>query len=279
MDIQYKDGSRSKFSIFNSQNKNALLFILLPAMGTRASYYEPFAIKLNESGYNVITFDWRGAGNSSIRASRNVDFGYKELIEDFKESVEMINLKFSENKKILIGHSLGGQIGSLFISRYPDIFNGLILIASSSVYYKGWSGFNAFKVKLDGLIFYPISKVVGYFPGKLIGFGGNEARSIMKDWSENALTGNYENIDKDYNYEDSLKRLSIPVLTISIKEDFLASKKAVENLYQKFNNQTIVSHFHINEDDSGIRPLNHFSWVKKPDFIISLIENWMRKNL
>ncbi|MCG8326499.1 MAG: alpha/beta fold hydrolase [Chitinophagales bacterium] len=272
-EIIFKDKTKNKISVFLSDTESNTSFICLPAMGVRAKYYELFASSLSKKGFNVITADWRGQGSSSTRPSHEIDFGYKEYISDLHELVTHSEKWFPNTRKILIGHSLGGQLASLFSSRYSNLISHLILITSCNVHYKGFHGLTSLKVRLAGNIFYPASKIVGYFPGNKIGFAGKEAKTVIKDWSYNAIKGDYKLSNSDYDYEDSLNQLIKPVLSISIKDDDLASKKAVENLYQKFNTQSTITHIHI-EDENW----NHFSWAKMPDRLINIIQNWVHEN-
>lgn len=272
--IKYRDNTENLIGTFPSKNKNADTLICLPAMGVKAKYYDIFAHQLSEVGFNVITADWRGLGHSSIRASRKIDYGYKEYIQDLATLIDHSNQWFPNSKKIIVGHSLGGQIGSLFTAQHPNLIQGLILIASCSVYYKGWDNFAAFKVRLAGTIFSPISSIYGYFPGHKIGFAGREARTAIKDWSYNARTGNYKPLNSDYEYEPALQSLSKTVLSISIEDDYLAPKRSVENLYKKYNSSADIVHKHVSIEASGIPNLNHFNWAKQPDYMINMITNW-----
>ena len=52
----------------------------LPAMGIGAKHYVPFADALARRGIAVFLHEWRGAGSSSVRASRDTDWGYRELL-------------------------------------------------------------------------------------------------------------------------------------------------------------------------------------------------------
>lgn len=277
--IQYRDKTSNLVTIFHAKEDSKTTLICLPAMGVRASFYELLALNLSGQGFTVITADWRGHGHSSVRPSRTTDFGYEDIIMDVKELMEHTNEWFPNTKKLIVGHSLGGQIGSLFASRYFNIISGLILITSCSVYYKGWNKWDAFKLRLAGNIFYPISRIIGHFPGNKIGFGGSEARTFMKDWCYNAIYGKYKLSDSGYDYEIALSKLRTTVLSISIDNDYLASKDAVENLYKKFNGQSTILHLHLTSKETEIAPLNHFSWAKKPDYFIRLIQNWISTNV
>ena len=144
-EILYSDKTVNQITTFRGKENIDITLICLPAMGVRASYYELFAATLCRQGFNVIIADWRGQGKSSVRASRAIDFGYEEIIRDIKELIEYAEAWFPGTKKIIVGHSLGGQIGSLFASRYSKVVSGLILITSCSVYYKGWNKWNRIK--------------------------------------------------------------------------------------------------------------------------------------
>ena len=181
---------------------------------------------------------------------------------------------FPNTQKIIVGHSLGGQIGSLFAAQFPNAINGLILITSCSVHYKGWNKWASLKLRFAGTMFNSISKIIGYFPGNKIGFAGKESRTVIKDWSYNVRNGEYRLANSDYDYEKALKRLNKPVISISIKNDYLASRKAVENLYNKFSTESDIYHLHLTPEETGISPLNHFTWAKKPEYFSEIIEKW-----
>jgi predicted alpha/beta hydrolase len=53
----------------------------LPALGVTARHYRGFAEALAAAGVSVAVHEWRGAGSSSLRASRQCDWGYRELLE------------------------------------------------------------------------------------------------------------------------------------------------------------------------------------------------------
>ena len=113
---------------------------------------------------------------------------------------------------------------------------------------------------------------MGYFPGNIIGFGGKEARNTLKDWSFNGLTGQYKPVNTDFNYENALKNTKINLLAISLETDNFAPKKAVENLYKKFNSSSNIQHIHILKKEAK---LSHFNWVKKREPVLSKIKDWL----
>lgn len=273
--ISFPDGATTEASLFRaSPKKEKAIIVGFPAMGVRAAYYEPFAKALSERGISCIFSDLRGLGTSSVRASRKSDFGYTQLLQDYDTIIQYVSSRFSNRPLFLLGHSLGGQVGSLYLSRYNNSIKGFIQIACCSVYYKGWKGNGQYRVLFFTQLANLIGQTLGYFPGHKLGFGGREARTVIKDWSKQGRSGNYILTEDDFDYESALLQIQIPLLSISIDRDWNAPQKAVEHLLQKFQAATIERQ-HVNGKEIGLEKLNHFNWAKTPDHFVKTIETWM----
>lgn len=120
INIQYRDRNKNTFSLFTSIDTPEKIILFFPAMGVRASFYKIIAAKLAEIGFLSITIDWRGFGHSSVSISRANNHGYKELLEDMKEAITLVKERFPNATLFLLEHSLGGQLGALYTSRYPN---------------------------------------------------------------------------------------------------------------------------------------------------------------
>ncbi|MCP4123727.1 MAG: alpha/beta fold hydrolase [Bacteroidetes bacterium] len=259
----------------NPQEGNRPVIMIFPAMGVKAKVYTPFAEALAEAGYIAVTADLRGKGHSSVRPSKKDDYGYKEMIEqDIHSAVSRIGMEFPDRKLYLLGHSLGGQLACLYSSRGLSPVDGLILIACCSVFYEGWDGLARFRILMGTQFIGMLATAVGYFPGRRVGFGGTNSKSMMQDWSRQSRTGRYELNNDDFNYEIGLSRLAIPVLTISFEGDHFAPQKAVEILCDKFSDEASIRQIHLERKDARNESYNHFNWPKKPTNIVQLINDW-----
>ena len=273
--LTYRDNTTNQAVVLPAPGATTTI-VMLPAMGVRISYYEPFFEAWQAAGYNVASVDWRGSGNSSERPSHSNNWGFETLVQDLREFRESVEEWFPDTKKILVGHSLGGQLGCLLTARFSSAFDQIIIIACCLVDYSGWEEVGgAWKLRLIGNIFYPISKLLGHFPGTTLGFGGKEAQLVMKDWCHNALSGKYELTDSDFDYEAALKKLNKPFLAINIEDDFFAPVLATKKLYQKFHPNLPVQHLTITKEETGIKNLNHFNWAKYPDYFVGVMKNWI----
>ena len=276
IDILNEDGSTSKITHFpSSSNDSKSVVIIFPAMGVRGSYYEILGQQISEAGFDAVITDLRGIGNSSIRPSKKVDFGYHEMLElDYKSILEKVKATFPNKKIIALGHSLGGQLASLFSAKNSNSFDGLILIACCSVYYKGW-GSKQFPTLFMTQFFHFVSVLLGFFPGKKMGFGGTEAKTVMSDWSNQSRTGKYILKNDDFNFETAMGKVTIPILAISFQADTFAPRKAVEHLIDKFGPKANKEYIYLENDDSRNDNFGHFNWTKKPNKIVTLIAEWI----
>ena len=182
--ITYSDGSKNEISVWEGNN-TGVVRVMIPAMGVRASYYNVFAECLTaKKGGVTITTDLRGLGKSSIRASRNIDFGYEDYIQDLEELTRKIRSLYHVEKTVSMGHSLGGQLACLHASRNPQHIQHIVIFATCLPFYKSWKIKDRIRLFLAGNLFYPLTMLYGYFPGHIIGFAGKEARMVMKDWTQ-----------------------------------------------------------------------------------------------
>lgn len=277
IEVRLADGSSTKFSVFaNGERTSNAVCVLFPAMGTPASYYNVFAQALAEKGVICITADLRGIGNSSVRPKRGVDFGFNEMIElDYKGILEKVDSLYPGRRKFIIGHSLGGILGSLFVSKYPKAADGLILIAACNIYFTGWSGFRQLWILFGSQMMNFFASLFGYHAGNIVGFGGIGAKTVIKDWSYTARTGKYSVSNSNHDFERSLNGKSARVHAFSFSHDILAPRKAVENLLAKFNASSDITHRHLANVAPGDKPYSHYNWVKYNAEVTGMIVEWI----
>jgi len=273
------DNSTNELTVFSKNNDSPIVFLILSAMGIAAKYYDTLARHIATQNYIAITTDYKGIGKSSIRPSTKVNYSYTNIVnDDLNNAIITIQKEFANKKIIVIGHSLGGQMACLHAAKYSNAIAGIILCTSCSVYYKGWIEHNQYAILVKTQFVGLVARLLGYFPGKKIGFGGLEAKSVMVDWSNQARTGNYILLNDDFNYEEHLQKVSIPIMAISLAVDDFSPKKAVDYLLDKMPNAKSREHIHLLPNDANNDDYNHFNWPKKPSKIFYLMENWTKQN-
>ena len=163
----------------------------------------------------------------------------------------------------LIGHSLGGQLATIYsaLSNIP-----VIGIATGNIYFKNWSGLQRLKMLQVLTIFKPMTMLYGYFPGYKVGFGDKEARGLMDNWCHLIKTGRFDFID------GNLKAGKGRGLFIHIEGDTYSPYPAVKHLSKLCAESKLISvklPEHLKGDPHGV-------WIKDPDFIIDHINQQLQ---
>lgn len=272
--LQRREGTSFALQVYAAADPAAPAILIQPAMGVKAGYYAPLANALREAGYNVAVAELRGHEETGGRKpGRDYDFGYHDLLtEDWPQAVAAVKARFPGAPFYLYGHSLGGQVSSIYAAHHPDQLNGLILTAVSSVHWKLWP-----------LLFWPYSqaailtaKLLGHFPGEKFKFAGREARSVIADWGRQARTGRFwfgrpERTDHDA----VLATLTLPVLAISLQGDFFAPRHAMNDIVRRFPKAELTRQ-HLDPKAMGIDGIDHFRWVRKPQVVLPTLLDWLQ---
>ncbi|MCU0584159.1 MAG: alpha/beta fold hydrolase [Syntrophales bacterium] len=271
IDITAIDGAASKITVFTADHAaEAPVLICMPAMGTAARFYEPLALPILREGWRFVTADLRGVGLSAVRVKRGVSFGYGDMVgSDWPAVVRKAQALFPGAPVYLLGHSLGGQLSALYLAANPAAAAGLILVAAPSVHWRGWDAPLSAGVLAGTQAARAVAELLGYFPGRKLGFGGTEARGVIRDWARQARTGRYEPRGTSIGYERLLAELEAPVLAFSFEDDFLSPPRAVGNLLAKMPRARVT---HVTLAGDG---LDHFRWVRNPDALVGMIREWL----
>ncbi len=273
--LHFSDGESNAINVFRCEKQEATVVIIFPALGVKANYYRHYAAALAQKNFHVVTADHRGHGNSSVRASRKSDFGYKEQIEtEYEMILKTVKEKFPQSKIIVMGHSIGAQMGAMFVSRnYPQL-DGLIINAGCSVYYKGWGTFKGWGVWLFAVFSNFLAQTLGSYPGHKVGFGNVESKGMISDWFHTAMFGNFMAKGSDFDYEKAMSQMPLPVLAMSYKGDASAPPLALKYLTDKFTFATVETH-HVKHPEG--KKYNHYSWIREPDASMNLVVEWIEK--
>jgi len=271
--VEASDGHRFEQIEFRPEAPAHYLY-WLPALGVTARSYRPFARALAEKGVAVIIHEWRGAGSSSLRAGRRSDWGYRELLDlDIAAGLQQVGQREPGQRLLIGGHSLGAQIAALALARQPDSIDGLVIIAGGSPWWR------SFPFPLNGLLplvfvtFRGLGAVLGYYPGRRLGFAGTEARGLIRDWTRSGWTGHYNPDGIDQDLEAAMSQLEKPVLTLSMASDWFVPRGSLEWLLGKMPGCTVDSEI-LGQEDFAERKPDHFGWMKEPGPVVERIVNW-----
>lgn len=246
--------------------RRALLW--LPAMGVPARHYLPFAQALAARGVAVFLHEWRGIGSSSLRASRAVDWGYRELlVEDIAASERAMREAAGNRARVIGGHSLGGQLACCHLALSPQAAQVLWLVASGAPYWRAFPTPRRHALPPLYRFMAWLSRTRGMLPGRRLGFAGNEARGVIGDWTRSGLSGRFRvaGLEAEPDLEAALRRIDLPVRATWLQDDWLAPESSLRFLLSKLATHApeLAS---LDAATLGV-PADHFAWMKQPEAV------------
>lgn len=251
------------------------VLLFLPALGVAARHYLPFAEALAAHGVATAVHEWRGHGTSTLRASRRVDWGYRELLQDdLPASVDALVARFPDVPRILGGHSLGGQLAALTLALRPDAGERLWLVASGAPYWRTFPASRAWWLPSAYHALASLAALNGALPGRTIGFGGREARGVMRDWSRTGLTGVYAGRGITTDLDAALSNVHAAVDAVRMQDDWLVPHGSLAFLLGKMRPGSVREHV-VPREALGVRA-DHFAWMRAPSAVAAALASGLR---
>jgi predicted alpha/beta hydrolase len=234
--------------------------LLSPAMGVPQAFYRPFATWLAEQGVAVLTFDYRGMGESAPRSLR----GYAASITDWATLDQPAALaellrRWPDVPRTYLGHSLGGQIFGWLDGH--EHFDRMVTVASGSGYWRYNAPQLRFSVHVLWWFIAPVALALfGHFPGERLGVLGTLPRDVMWQWRRWCLHPDYvgaEGADLRARYAE----VRTPITAAVIEDDELISPEGVHRLYRLYPNAK--TRFEpLKPQAHGLKRLGHFGLFK-----------------
>lgn len=270
--IECRDGHRFELiDVAPEDPRRAML--LLPGMGISARHYIRFAQELANDGTRVFIHEWRGNGSSNLRAGNGRDWGYRELVEQDLDAATCGISQLQDRPIWLAGHSLGSQLACLAAARRPEHAAGLVLLAGGSPYARIFPWPMRLTLAVVLRAFPMLSRRIGHFPGKRLGFAGSEAHGVMEDWARTGRTGRYDLETLDFDAETALGRLALPVLAVRMESDWFVPRASMDWLLAKLPDCR-VEQLSITSREQGSRA-DHFRWLESPGAVAKAVADWL----
>ncbi len=125
--LQSKDGLLLFAQEWSPEHSQAVI-CLVHGLGEHSSRYAHVAVRLNQSGYAVLTFDLRGHGKSG--GERGYAPSFEALMDDIHLLLDEADRRYPGLPRFLYGHSLGGiLVLNYTLRRHPDLAG---VVATSS---------------------------------------------------------------------------------------------------------------------------------------------------
>ncbi|MEO6366020.1 MAG: alpha/beta fold hydrolase, partial [Luteimonas sp.] len=168
---------------------------------------------------------------------------------------------------IIGGHSLGGQLACCRLALSPTSANGLWLVASGSPYWRAFPAPIRYGLPLVYRFLPWLARRRGALPGRVIGFGGNEACTLIGDWARTALSGRYAATGVTEDLDTAMARIDVPARAVVLSDDWLAPASSLQFLLSKLPRAATST---ATLDMQALHTAaDHFAWMKQPDAVVA----------
>ncbi|WP_066018107.1 alpha/beta fold hydrolase [Endozoicomonas atrinae] len=260
--IDTRDGFHLAGTEFLPRHANGIGLIINGATGVVRKYYQAYAEFLCQQGFTVLTYEFRGIGesqsvNSDAPAPSMLHWGQRDMdavLTDFIQRHPQLTVKG-------IGHSMGGQL--LGILPDNNRYSGFLNIASQHIYWKHWP----LKDRPLTIAFFfgvlPLFyTLTGGLPKWVLG-AEYLPRQVARDWSRFGRKKSYIADLDGRPLRDGFRGFTGKMRFYGIADDRrFAPPTAVYQLEKLFSNAD--SHVKIlNPRDYQMKSIDHFGFFKK----------------
>jgi predicted alpha/beta hydrolase len=233
-----------------------------PAFAVRRRYYAAFAAFLAERGAAVLTYDYRGVGDSApprLRgfAARMSDWGER----DTEGALRWLAERFPGLAPRIAGHSAGGQV--LGMAPSAARVERALFVACQSGWWGHWSGWHRARLLAVWHFAIPVTaNLFGYLPG-FLGIGLAVPRGVALEWAWWGRHPDYLLRGGGPRRRAAYAALAFPLVSVSLADDLdLAPPRAVQALVEMYPG-TRGEHRRLAPADFGRPRVGHFGFFRR----------------
>jgi predicted alpha/beta hydrolase len=255
--IPATDGFPIPATLFTPAGESPERVVLVaPATGVRRRLYDAFARSLAARGMGVVTWDWRGTGESRPERMRGFQASMSDWARrDLPGVIDWAGGRFPDARLFAAGHSFGGQ--GIGLAPNADRLRGVVLIAAQSGWWGHWPRGQRWKYALLWhAVMPPMTRALGYFPFRRLGMGEDLPRGVALEWARWCRSPEYLG---DWSGHE---RLRAPLLAIGFSDDPFAPRDAVAALVDRYGSAE-KEHRHIVPADAGAARIGHFGFFRE----------------
>jgi predicted alpha/beta hydrolase len=264
--VQSEDAHRWELIQRHPPKPARAVLLWLPALGVSARHYLPLADALAAHGIAVFVHEWRGNGSSSLRPSRQHDWGYRQLLlHDLPASLAQVRARLPHAPLLLGGHSLGGQLACCFAATLALPPAQLWLVASGTPFWRSFPRPARYALPLVYRFLPWLAQRQGVLHGRRLRFAGTEARGLIADWARVGLSNRYAAAGSGLDLEAALAALQTRITGIVLERDGFGPPGSMRALLDKLKSAS-TQLVRLGSAELGTRA-DHFAWMKQPDAI------------
>lgn len=267
------------------EDKDRPVIIVSAATSVRCRYYARFALYLFQHGFDVLTYDYRGIGESRPKQMKGFQAGWVSWGEqDLEGALRYVEQTMPGRPLQVIGHSIGGFAIGLAPSN--GRIDRILSVGSQYAYWRDYPTRHKPSMLWKWHVVMPfLTRLFGYFPAKRLGWMEDTPAGVARDWS--GMKARFEDTLKTGEPADGqrqgeglrerFEQVRAPILAISFSDDPHGTIPAVNRLLSYFS-RSECQHLHLKPADVGHDSIGHFAFFhdRFRDTLWPLALHWLR---
>jgi len=257
--IPATDGFELAATVFEPKGNPHYLTVISAAMATPRRLYEVYARYLSRVGHFVVTYDYRGIGDSRPESLKGFQARMRDWAEhDMTGVIAWAHAQNSSRPLLLIGHSFGGQAAGL-LENTADV-RAMITVSSQSGYWGLHPGNEKYRVWFFAHIgFWLLSSIYGYLPWSRFVRGEDIPKQAALEWARWSRSRDYLCGDRTLESRRNFPHFTAPILAYSFSDDIWGSKRSVDAMMSYYTGASLERR-HVKPEDIGIDKIGHIGF-------------------
>ncbi len=238
------------------------------ATAVRCHYYSRFADYLHEHGWDVLTYDYRGIGESRRGSLRRLDADWIDWGQkDFEGALQYAALNFPGQPIDVVGHSIGGFV--IGLAQSAGRIRRIFTMGAQFAYWRDYMPGKRRGMYLKWHVLMPIlAHALGHVPAKRLGWMEDTPKGVALDWAR--MTPRFEDsVRRGARTPDggpeaaalarNFERVTAPILAVGTEDDPYGTEAALDRLLRYYR-ASERRHLCIHPQDLGLARIGHFAF-------------------
>ncbi|MEM9058342.1 MAG: alpha/beta fold hydrolase [Pseudomonadota bacterium] len=258
VEITAADGYALGGTLFATDGADTVV-IVHPATAVPQGFYRRFAAHIQQRGWTVLTYDFRGIGASAPEslkgfAGQASDWG----LLDMPAALRWAERELTPRRVFFVGHSAGGQQAGLIDT--PDSVTAMVTVSAQSGFWGYQGGVEKLRVLIVmGLVVPVLARAAGYLPWSRLAAGEDLPRNAALEWARWCRSPRYLLGDAALPLH-RYANFRAPVLAYSIDDDDWGTARSVDAMMRAYPN---LERRHLVPAQHGLKKLGHMGYFRQ----------------
>lgn len=236
--------------------------IINSATSVRCRYYERFADELHAQGCDVLTYDYRGIGESRHGSLRTLSAGWLDWgANDFEGVLRYVAAHFPGQPIHVVGHSVGGFVIGLAASSH--LIERIFMMGAQFAYWRDYAPESRARMYVRWHVVMPlIARLLGYVPAKRLGWMEDTPKGVALDWAGMGPRFEVSLHGADDVLASRFGQVHAPILALGVDDDPFGTAPAIDRLLGYY---TCSERHHLRIEPDAVKQteIGHFAFFHK----------------